>query len=179
MTPAVPPLPTIWNLPFQPSLGIHTSNCTAGLVTPTTRQIGAAIVPTGFGFTPAGSISVRVIVVSAMLSLVLRSAQAMGFAASDGIATSAPDTATAEKNARSGTRSHFVCCKPGFIVFSSVSVVMLVIGMVFVMPAPIVVALAALGVLEVPARLVLVLDDAVHARVGARLDVAAAMPARE
>src|SRR5258708_2134352 len=90
MTPAVPPLPTIWNLPFQPSLGIHTSNRTAGVVTPTTRQIGTAIVPTGFGFTPAGSISVSVIVVSAMLSLVLRSAQAMGFAASDGIATSAP-----------------------------------------------------------------------------------------
>src|SRR5712691_3905453 len=84
------------------------------------------------------------------------------------------------KNARSGSRSHFVCCKLGFIVFSSVSVVMLVIGMVFVMPVPIVVvALAALGVLEVPARLVLVLDDAVHARVCARLDVAAAVPARE
>src|SRR5437899_12523548 len=109
MTPAVPPLPTIWNLPFQPSLGIHTSNCTAGVVTPTTRQIGAAIVPTGFGFTPAGSISVSVIVVSAMLSLVLRSEQAMGFAASDGVATSAPDTAMAEKNAQSGTRTRFVC----------------------------------------------------------------------
>jgi len=40
-------------------------------------QIGAAIVPTGFGFTPAGSISVSVIVVSAMLSLVFRSAQVM------------------------------------------------------------------------------------------------------
>src|SRR2546430_14077278 len=90
MTPAVPPLPTIWNLPFQPSLGIHTSNWTAGVVTPTTRQIGAAIVPTGFGFAPAGSISVSVIVVSAMLSLVLRSAQAMGFAASAGVAASAP-----------------------------------------------------------------------------------------
>src|SRR5438477_12808804 len=180
MTPAVPPLPTIWNLPFQPSLGIHTSNWTAGVVTPTTRQIGAAIVPTGFGFTPAGSISVSVIVVSAMLSLVLRSAQAMGFAASDGIATSAPDTATAEKNAQSGTHSRFVCCKLGFIVFSSVSVVMLVIVMAFVMPVAIViVALAALGVLEAPAGLVLVLDDAVHARVCARLDVAAAVPARE
>src|SRR5258706_1307523 len=90
MTPAVPPLPTIWNLPFQPSLGIHTSNCTAGLVTPTTRQIGTAIVPTGFGFTPAGSISVGVIVVSAMLSLVLRSAQPMGFAAIVDLATIAP-----------------------------------------------------------------------------------------
>src|SRR6266851_5019630 len=86
----------------------------------------------------------------------------------------------AEKNAQSGTHSHFVCCKLGFIVFSSVSVVMLVIVMVFVMPVAIVVlALAPLGVLEVPARLVLVLDDAVHARVCARLDVAAAVPARE
>src|SRR6266853_1344277 len=38
---------------------------------------------------------------------------------------------------------------------------------------------AVVRVLEVSARLVLVLGDAVHARVGARLDVAAAMPARE
>src|SRR5882672_5430489 len=59
---------------------------------------------------------------------------------------------------------------------SSVPVVMLVIGMVFVMPvAIVVVALAALGVLEVAARLVLVLGDAVHARVGSRLDVPAAV----
>src|SRR3989442_421636 len=113
MTPAVPPLPTIWNLPFQPSLGIQTSNCTAGLVTPATRQIGTGSVPTGAGFAPAGSISVSVIVVSAMLSLVLRSAQAMGFAASTGIATSAPDTATAEKNAQSGPRSE----QSGFMTF--------------------------------------------------------------
>src|SRR5882672_11662966 len=86
----------------------------------------------------------------------------------------------AEKNAQGGTRSHFVCCKAGFIVFSSVSVVMLVIVMVFVMPVAIVVVTpAALGVLEVAARLVLVLDDAVHARVGARLDIPAAVPVRE
>src|SRR6266516_3553054 len=90
MTPAVPPLPTIWNLPFQPSLGIQTSNCTAGLVTPATRQIGTGMVPTGAGFAPAGRSSERVIVVSAMLSLLLRSAQAMGFAASAGVAASAP-----------------------------------------------------------------------------------------
>src|SRR5882672_9133423 len=64
--------------------------------------------------------------------------------------------------------------------FSSIPVVMLVIVMVFVMPVTmIVIALAALGVLEVPAGLVLVLHDAVQAGVGARLDVAAAMPARE
>src|SRR5258707_8180919 len=117
MTRAVPPLPTIWNLPFQPSLGIHTSNRTAGVVTPTTRQIGTAIVPTGFGFTPAGSISVSVIVVSAMLSLVLRSAQAMGFAASAGIATSAPETAMAEKNAQSGTRTRSVRWRLAFMTF--------------------------------------------------------------
>src|SRR5882762_11635846 len=55
MTPAVPPLPTIWNLPFQPSLGIQTSNCTAGLVTPATRQIGTGSVPTGAGFSPSRS----------------------------------------------------------------------------------------------------------------------------
>src|SRR2546426_9521657 len=83
----------------------------------------------------------------------------------------------AEKNAHSRPRNK----KLGFmIVFSSVSVVMLVIVMVFVMPvAMIVVALAALGVLEVSAGLVLVFDDAVHAGVCARLDVAAAVPARE
>src|SRR5437899_11073333 len=113
MTPAVPPLPTIWNLPFQPSLGIQTSNRTAGLVTPTTRQIGTGMVPTGAGFAPAARSSARVIVVSAMLRLVLRSAQATGFAASAGIATSAPDTAMAEKNAQSRPRSK----KLGFITF--------------------------------------------------------------
>src|SRR5882762_192755 len=113
MTPAVPPLPTIWNLPFQPSLGIQTSNCTAGLVTPVTRQIGNGMVPTGAGFAPAGRSSARVIVVSAMLTLVLRSAQAMGFAASAGGATSAPDTVIAEKNAQSGPRSE----KSGFMTF--------------------------------------------------------------
>src|SRR6266513_4505524 len=113
MTPAVPPLPTIWNLPFQPSLGIQTSNCTAGLVTPTTRQIGTGMVPTGAGFAPAERSSERVIVVSAMLSLVSRSPQAMGFAASAGVATSAPDTAIAEKNAQSGPPSE----KSGFMTF--------------------------------------------------------------
>src|SRR5438552_7171788 len=83
----------------------------------------------------------------------------------------------AEKNAHSRPRSK----KLGFmIVFSSVSVVMLVIVMVFMMlVAMIAVALAVVRVLEVPARLVLVLDDAVHAGVCARLDVAAAVPARE
>jgi len=48
---------------------------------------------------------------------------------------------------------------------------MVVIVTVFVMPvAMIVIALAALGVLEVPAGLVLEPDDAVHAGVGSRLD---------
>src|SRR6266851_8020830 len=84
MTPAVPPLPTIWNLPFQPVLGIHTSNCTAGLVTPTTRQIGNGSVPTGFGLAPAGRSSASVIVVSEMLTAALRSAHAMGRAAAAG-----------------------------------------------------------------------------------------------
>src|SRR6267143_4355089 len=81
MTPAVPPLPTIWNLPFQPVLGIHTSNCTAGFVTPTTRQIGTGSVPTGFGLAPAGRSSASVIVVSGMLTAALRSAHAIGWAA--------------------------------------------------------------------------------------------------
>src|SRR2546426_8048853 len=84
MTPAVPPLPTIWNFPFQPVLGIHTSNCTAGKVTPTTRQIGTGSVPTGFGFAPAGRSSASVIVVSGMLTAALRSAHATGCAAAAG-----------------------------------------------------------------------------------------------
>src|SRR5258708_40108062 len=83
MTPAVPPLPTIWNFPFQPLLGIHTSNCTAGLVTPTTRQIATGNVPTGFGLAPAGRGSASVIVVSG-ITAALRSAHAIGWAAAAG-----------------------------------------------------------------------------------------------
>jgi len=40
--PANPPLPIPWNFPFQPLLGIHTSNLMSesdvGLMTPVTRQ---------------------------------------------------------------------------------------------------------------------------------------------
>src|SRR5258708_8944138 len=84
MTAAVPPLATIWNLAFQPVLGIHTSNCTAGLVTPTTRQIGTGSVPTGFGLAPAVRSSGSGIVVSGMLTAAWRSAHAMGCAAAAG-----------------------------------------------------------------------------------------------
>src|SRR5262245_29223721 len=76
MTPAVPPFPTSWNLRFQPSVGIQTSNLTDGAVTPTTRQMGTGSVPTGAGLAPAGSSSVSVMVVSGMSSADLRSAQA-------------------------------------------------------------------------------------------------------
>src|SRR5437899_5885358 len=93
MTPAVPPLPTIWNLPFQPSLGIHTSNCTAGLVTPTTRQIGSAIVPMGDGLAPAGRSSATLMVVSGRLSPV-RFAHTLGFAAMAGDAANAMASTT-------------------------------------------------------------------------------------
>src|ERR1700682_5843020 len=97
MTPAVPPLPTIWNLPFHPELGNHTSNCTAGFVTPTTRQIGTAMVPTGFGFAPAGRSSASVMVVSAILSA-LRSAHTVGLADIAGAATrTAAVSAAAER----------------------------------------------------------------------------------
>ena len=85
MTPAVPPLPTSWNFPFQlVPVGIHTSNCTAGLVTPTTRQIGTGSVPRGLGLRPAGRSSASVIVVSGMLTAALRSAHATGCAAAAG-----------------------------------------------------------------------------------------------
>src|ERR1700741_2688125 len=78
MTPAVPPLPTSWNLSFQVSVGSHTSKRTAGLVTPTRRQTAAAIVPTGAGFAPAGRSWASSMVVSLRRSFV-RSAQATGF----------------------------------------------------------------------------------------------------
>src|SRR6185503_3272993 len=42
MLPAKPPFPLPWNFPFQPALGIHTSNLISesavGLITPVTRQ---------------------------------------------------------------------------------------------------------------------------------------------
>src|SRR5262245_41021104 len=38
MMPAVPPLPTPWNLPFHVVIGSHTSYRTDGFVTATTRQ---------------------------------------------------------------------------------------------------------------------------------------------
>src|SRR4051812_48403794 len=94
MTPAVPPLPTSWNLPFQPCVGSHTSNCTAGLVTPTTRQIGSATVPTGFGLAPAGSSCARLIVVSGSASAA-SAAQVFGCAADAAPAASARATAAA------------------------------------------------------------------------------------
>src|SRR5216683_1897081 len=70
MTPAVPPLPTIWNLPFQPSLGIQTSKRTAGVVTPTTRHIGSAIVPIGDALAPVGRSSASVIVVIVVIVVI-------------------------------------------------------------------------------------------------------------
>src|SRR3954471_13669498 len=88
MTPAVPPLPTSWNLPFQPCVGNHTSNCTAGFVTPTTRQIGSATVPTGFGLAPAGSSCARLIAVSGSASAA-SAAQLCGLAADAAPAPSA------------------------------------------------------------------------------------------
>src|ERR1700741_1878617 len=94
MTPAVPPLPTSWNLPFQPCVGSHTSNCTAGLVTPTTRQIGRATVPTGFGFAPGGRACASVMVVSGSASFTI-SAQLVGGAATATDVPSAAATARA------------------------------------------------------------------------------------
>src|SRR5882724_5352716 len=62
--PARPPLPTAWNFPFQSTVGIQTSKRIAGVMTPLTRQIGRAMLPTGDGFEPAGSDSTSVMVVS-------------------------------------------------------------------------------------------------------------------
>src|SRR5262245_32130212 len=65
--PARPPLPTSWNFPFQFTVGIQTSKRIAGAITPLTRQIGNAMLPTGAGFWPAGSDSTNMMVVSGKL----------------------------------------------------------------------------------------------------------------
>src|SRR5215813_1630293 len=65
--PAKPPLPTAWNFPFQFTVGIQTSKRIAGVMTPLTRQIGSAILPTGDGFGPAGRDSTSMMVVSGKL----------------------------------------------------------------------------------------------------------------
>jgi hypothetical protein len=65
--PARPPLPTAWNFPFQSTVGIQTSKRIAGVMTPLTRQMGRAMLPTGDGFGPAGRDSTSVMVVSAKL----------------------------------------------------------------------------------------------------------------
>src|SRR5215510_6499137 len=65
--PARPPLPTAWNFPFQSTVGIQTSNRIAGVMTPLTRQIGRAMLPTGAGFWPAGRDSTSMMVVSGRL----------------------------------------------------------------------------------------------------------------
>src|SRR5262245_42870690 len=65
--PTRPPLPTAWNFPFQSAVGIQTSNKIAGAMTPLTRQMGNAMLPTGDGFWPAGNDSTSVMVVSGKL----------------------------------------------------------------------------------------------------------------
>jgi len=65
--PAKPPLPTPWNFPFQSSVGIQISKRFAGAMTPLTRQIGRAMLPTGDKFGAAGSDSTSVMVVSGRL----------------------------------------------------------------------------------------------------------------
>src|SRR6266536_5970642 len=65
--PARPPLPTAWKFPFQSTVGIQTSKRIAGAMTPLTRQMGSAILPTGDGFEPAGSASTSIMVVSGKL----------------------------------------------------------------------------------------------------------------
>src|SRR5689334_8807240 len=62
MAPANPPLPIPWNFPFQPELGIHTSNLMSesldGFRTPATRQNAGRLLigwPTGGVNDPAGT----------------------------------------------------------------------------------------------------------------------------
>src|SRR5262249_42446676 len=72
MAPANPPLPMPWNFPFQPLLGIHTSNLMSesevGLMTPVTRQnsgrsLKGAAGPDVIGKAPAAMACAEVIVV--------------------------------------------------------------------------------------------------------------------
>src|SRR5579871_1944990 len=71
MTPAYPPFPSPWNLPFQPAAGIHTSNriseSGAGLMAPATRQNAGRLLnffaPAGVK-SPAGTLSAVVMVVA-------------------------------------------------------------------------------------------------------------------
>src|SRR5580658_4273865 len=76
MDPAKPPLPIPWNFPFQPALGIHTSNSMSessdGLMTPDTRQkAGRSGIagPCGGLKDPAGTDSAVLIVVVGRASL--------------------------------------------------------------------------------------------------------------
>src|SRR5258706_4135832 len=73
MIPAVPPLPTPWNLPFQLAIGSQTSNVTAGALTATTRQnagrLRIAVVPSGGVNAGPGTSSADLIVVSGSRSL--------------------------------------------------------------------------------------------------------------
>src|SRR5215468_3208269 len=88
--PARPPLPTAWNFPFQSAVGIHTSKRIAGAMTPLTRQMGRARLPTGDGFGPAGSDSTSMMVVSGKLRSV-KVARAHGaVVATTGAGASAP-----------------------------------------------------------------------------------------
>src|SRR5256885_9677149 len=80
MTPAQPPPPTIWNLPFQFSAGNHTSismcESVVGCSTAATRQCAARMMGVGCGaaprpgvaYGPAGTSSAAVMVVSGSVS---------------------------------------------------------------------------------------------------------------
>src|SRR5262245_57041342 len=86
--PARPPLPTAWNFPFQSTVGIQTSKRIAGVMTPLTRQIGRAMLPTGAGFWPAGRDSTNMMVVSGRLRPAKVSGVQGAFAAAAGAGAS-------------------------------------------------------------------------------------------
>src|SRR5262245_54988825 len=98
--PARPPLPTPWNFPFQSAVGIQTSNRFAGAITPCTRQIGRAMLPTGAEFEPAGSDSTSMMVVSGRL----RSSKVRGVQGAVVAATSAGASAPVAIMAMERTR---------------------------------------------------------------------------
>src|SRR6266536_3700582 len=103
--PARPPLPTAWNFPFQLAVGIQTSKLMAGAMTPLTRQMGRAMVPTGEGFEPAGSDWTSVMVVSGRLRAAkVARAQGAGVATAGGGASTTVAIRAMERTRRKKRR---------------------------------------------------------------------------
>src|ERR671936_2784123 len=98
MTPAAPPLPTNWNLPFQSAAGSQTSKRIAGATVPSTRQnagtVKGVVLPGGVNG-PAGTAVTAVMLVSGRARLVKVSSAHGAAAATGGMRAAIPSRATA------------------------------------------------------------------------------------